>query len=173
MPLLATFFFFIFAPFLLLPQRTCRLHSSAATAPFHAPARMQSQTLPIVRRSPSACAAPPRRSARALFEHDGTYAPSFVFRQKQHEIVPRHLLQRRAAMPRPTRLHVSPPTPSSPSPPPPSSRAHSCPPPSDAREYVEAGNPCNNLELKAPEAAGSWVRVSAAAAALWLVVVVG
>jgi hypothetical protein len=35
--------------------------------------------------------------------------------------------------------------------------APSCPPPADSREYVEAGNACNNLELKAPEAAASWL----------------
>jgi hypothetical protein len=53
-------------------------------------------------------------------------------------------------------------------------RAHgSCPPPADAREYVEAGNACNNLDLKAPEAAAAWVSLSAAAAILWGFVVVG
>jgi hypothetical protein len=33
--------------------------------------------------------------------------------------------------------------------------------------YVEAGNPCNNLDLKAPEGAASWATLSLAVVVLW------
>ena len=33
--------------------------------------------------------------------------------------------------------------------------------------YVEAGNACNNLDLKAPEGAASWAALSIAVVVLW------